>query len=469
MSLIFEPITKDLDLFVRFDPQDNSLKTIRKLDSNLLKKIEFKLSAPTTTTHDSSSSTDDIKKKRFAIHVNDINDNKPELELDQEDIKKYGENLVITSIEDFTQILSRISKTASSTHKPMLDIPAVPEVGILEGRPAFNSPFATLELRNNADLLHAFNKKTVIKAYKISDPDSNNVFSAAFNSNSTNQEVLDNFIVRTNQTHLIIEKKLNQSEITQSRNKFTIELSDGVNKNEFRGEIINIDPSQLERLLINKPINGRYSTNVYKFSDESHVDFKRGKIRVDNQFPYDIHVQLSNDDSKYFLVEPKLIKSGVNMGIRSIDLLYKEPLANLGDELKFRNALEFEVNLRTKSNEYLDDLLKIIGTLKIKLSLVGRNEFEPRLAIESPLDGIIKLKEGIYENLQIAKVHGVDRDRQSPDRLEYHLIGNSKLFNVNIVTGVVNLTGNLDAESEQIIEFYVFARDMEYKPLGKFF
>jgi len=59
----------------------------------------------------------------------------------------------------------------------------------------------------------------------------------------------------------------------------------------------------------------------------------------------------------------------------------------------------------------------------------------------------------------------MDRDRGDPGRLEYFLLG-SNLLTMNRTTGIVYLDGTLDAETEQKIKFYCFARDLAPKPFG---
>ena len=248
------------------------------------------------------------------------------------------------------------------------------------------------------------------------------------------------------------------------RSKFAIELSDGRNIQKYSGELVNIDPAQIDRLLLRKPINGLYTSSVYRLSDVAAVE-TRPPIQIENQFPYDISVELAGPDSKHFRIEPSLIPAGANLGLKQIRLYLRESLADLEAELEHRQALSIEIKMRT-SNEYVNELLDIIADLKVKVNLMSRNDYEPKIQFVEPKSGIVQLKEGNYDNEKIGVVKGVDRDRGDPGRIEYHMIGNDKLFSVDLITGVVRLNGRLDAELERSITFYLFAKDLDPQPLG---
>jgi hypothetical protein len=466
-NFTIRPLSKDLDMYLIIDSAENTLRLVRTLDYNTIKSLEFAVQL-----------TKDLSTN-FTIEIKDVNNKPPKLELSHHEAHKYGHNLLITAVDDFEDILNNISVAVSSTPKmPVRDMPAIPEMGVPARQNLFFT-YNTLELDENKDLLKLFNARTDFKAYKILDHDSENTFKVSFVANATSPHVLEDYQVDTNGTHLIFKKKnakhlrsvdnmTNETFIEQApmRSNFAVELSDGVNRQEYTGELVNIEPKQLQRLILYKPENGRYRSGVYRFTDETRIEVTP-RLQVENQFPYDILVELAGTDADYLIVEPKVIRAGSNLGMVEIALLFKNAPVNIQEELNAKSNLDVEIKMRTSSNEYLNELLDIIANLKVRVALLNREAFEPKIYLIEPDTTVIELDEDVYNGKRIGQVKGVDRDRQDPGRMEYFLIGDSRLLNVDKFTGVITLNGKLDAEAQQSIEFICFARDMDHKPLGK--
>jgi hypothetical protein len=256
------------------------------------------------------------------------------------------------------------------------------------------------------------------------------------------------------------------SEPAPMRSRFVVELIDGANRAEYTGELVNIDPRQLQRLVLFKPQNGRYLSDVYNANDETRVDV-HPPLQIENQLPFELQIELAGPDAEFFIVEPKTIRGGVNIGAVDLTVLFKNAPLHIKDQIVGRTKLNIDIKLRASNNDYLNELLDIIATLKVEVSLLSRDAFVPKIFLVEPNDDEIQLHEDVYVNKKIATVKGVDRDRQDPGRMEYFLIGDSKLLTVDKFSGEVMLNGRLDAESQPTIEFVCFARDMDHKPLGK--
>lgn len=450
------------DLYFRYDQVTSGLKLIRKLDYDVVKNLSLSLV------------DDDDFRIDVELVVKDTNDKQPELQLDEQEQNKYGENLVVVSIDRLDQYVQSISRVISSTPlPPKQSFPAIPELNLPER--IFNTTGLNLnpELTANKEHLNSFDNIKTLKAYKIIDPDRENNFSVQFVQNATSEAIIRAFNVFTNGTHVLFEKSnrttaedeanLDESE----QNRFKIELSDGLNRKQFSGELFKIDGRQLQRLTTFLPINGRYRAAVYKSSVQSTKINLEPMIQIENQFPYDIHVGVEGKHSKYFDVTPKVVKSTThNFGPTEVVLSLKDSLEKYEDDLIGMVALDFSIALRT-SNDYVNKLLKTIGTLKVKIDLKNENKYEPKIESIWPESGIIYLDEGFYSNQEIAGIQAYDRDRGDPGRLEYFLIGNSNLLQINQTTGTVYLNGIMDAESEQSIVFFCYARDLAPAPFGK--
>ena len=181
-----KPLSDDLDFFLAIETRTGSVTLIRELDSALVSHLAFRVFLSEHVSYD------------LTILVNDTNNQAPELELDPDEARKFGEtNLLITSIDNFQPILEKISRDTSSTAKPpVLSLPPIPEVGLMAER--FNpaaSLYRTLELDQNTDLLKRFNGRRQIKVFKISDNDLANNFSVRFVENQSSPEVLANYQV----------------------------------------------------------------------------------------------------------------------------------------------------------------------------------------------------------------------------------------------------------------------------------
>lgn len=148
-----------------------------------------------------------------------------------------------------------------------------------------------------------------------------------------------------------------------------------------------------------------------------------------------------------------------------MDLSLRESLDKYADEFQYVTIIQLDCTMSTES-EYLNNLLKAFGPIKIRLDVKTENRFKPEILSFAPSSGKIFLDEGAYVREKVASIEGFDRDRFDPGRLQYFLIGDSSLLHVDNSSGEVFLTGTLDAEADQPHLFYCFARDMAPKPFG---
>jgi len=247
--------------------------------------------------------------------------------------------------------------------------------------------------------------------------------------------------------------------------KFSVELTFKNYSKIIYGELYDIDPRQIQHMLIYDPTNGRFKANLQRSSpDNTRLELEPA-IQIRNPFPYDLFFELTGPHAKYFRISPNYLKqmSSINfipnkLSIHLINSLEDEK------EADFLTRLKFEVKIKS-NNTYLNSLLDVIGNLKINVELMSENKYEPRIYAFEPDTKVIVLEEGTYSNKKIAKIKAMDRDRGDPGRLEYFLLG-SNLLTMNRTTGIVYLDGTIDAETEQTIKFYCFARDLAPKPFG---
>ena len=247
--------------------------------------------------------------------------------------------------------------------------------------------------------------------------------------------------------------------------KFSIELTEKKYSKIIYGELFDIDPRQVQHLLIYDPVNGRFQATLQRSSPHNTQLELQPSIQIRNPFPYDLFFELIGSHAKYFRVSPSYLKqmSSINFVPNKLTINLISSIEN-EKETDFISRMKFDIKLRS-NNSYLNELLDVIGTLKINVDLLSENKYEPRIYAVEPDTKVIVLDEGTYYNKKIAKIKAMDRDRGDPGRLEYFLLG-SNLLTMNRTTGIVYLDGTIDAETEQNIKFYCFARDLAPKPFG---
>ncbi|CAF0762269.1 unnamed protein product [Brachionus calyciflorus] len=450
------------ELYFKYDYELSNLKLIRKLDYDLVKNLTLILLS------------DNDFRLEFNFMVNDTNDKRPELELNEQEMNKYGENLIVVSVNNLDNYINSISKVVSSTPTmPRKPIPAMPELNVPERRVDF-MPYVTKELDENKNSLNNFDDIKLIKTYKIIDSDKENNFEVRFDLNATSEAVVRSFNLSTNGTHVLFEKNNSTTPEDEAileenlHNRFRIELDDGKNKNYFNGELYRIDGRQLQRLSTFVPQNGRYRSSIYRSSLANTKINLEPLIQVENPFPYDIYVELEGKYAKLFNVAPRVIRSysTVNFGPTELIISLKESLEDNEDEIVGLTSLDLSVTLKTK-NDYLNILMRTIGNLKVRIDFKNENKYQPKIQTVEPSSRKITLDEGVYLKKKIARIEAYDNDRGDPGRLEYFLIGNSNLLEINSTSGEVYLNGTLDAESEQLIVFFCYARDLAPVPLGR--
>lgn len=81
-----------------------------------------------------------------------------------------------------------------------------------------------------------------------------------------------------------------------------LELSDGVNIKHYKGEIFPIVDKQLQRLFTYLPNNGRFKGNIYRTSINNVKIELEPTLQMENQFPYDITLNLTGPYAKFFQV-----------------------------------------------------------------------------------------------------------------------------------------------------------------------
>ena len=248
--------------------------------------------------------------------------------------------------------------------------------------------------------------------------------------------------------------------------KFSVELADNEkHSTNINGELFDIDPRQLQHMLVFQPINGRFQATLYRSSMYNTELEMQPSIQIRNPFPFDIYLELSGAHAQYFRLSQTHLKqmSLVNFLPTKLSITLNEQLENQ-KEVDFLTRMKFEIQLKSNSS-YLNELLSVIGNLKVTVDLLSENKYEPRIYAIEPDTKLISLDEGFYSQKKIANIKAMDRDRGDPGRLEYFLLG-SNLLSMNRTTGDVLLDGTLDAEIEQQVKFFCYARDLAPKPFG---
>jgi hypothetical protein len=176
-----------------------TLRLIRSLDFVHIKSLSFAL------VYGDSGLT-----VNFTIQVKDGNNRPPRLQLTSDEARRFGNNLLLTSINDLEPLLKQLAESSSSTPAPAQNsLPAIPEMGVPARFRNFMLANDNTELLANKDLLMRFNARSDIKAYPIVDQDSiGNVFNVSFVANGTSPEVIRDFDVHANGTHILFEKRV---------------------------------------------------------------------------------------------------------------------------------------------------------------------------------------------------------------------------------------------------------------------
>ena len=460
------------ELYFRFDSSSGGLKLIRKVNYESVKEIRFSLIDYVGVLINRRI---DIK-----VSVEDDNDNPATIVFNEQE-KLNGENLILVSIGDLSgSLLEKFSVAVSSTPPPRKEPrPAIPEMNVPSmpvEPPRPDSMYK--ELEDNRQKLNEFNKLNTIKAYEIVDSDKRNVFGVKFVKEATSKFVLDKFEVSTNGTHVLFKKKAEQSLDEEARRDekskktdsgvsyhFAVELSDGKHTTRLNGELFDIDPRQLQHMMLFNPTNGRFRSSVFRNSGKNAKLAMRPSLQIRNPFPFDIYLELSGPNAKLFKLNQKILKPAglINFIPVEVGIYVPEPLS-AHEETNFMTLIPLGLNIKS-NNSYLNSLLDTIGNLKIQVDILDENRYEPRVVSIEPSDKIIRLDEGVYVNKEIASIRAIDRDMGDPGRLEYFLLGSYILY-INRASGKVYLNGSLDAESEQVIKFYCYSRDMAPKPFG---
>ena len=191
----------DVDAYIGYDAATGDLKLLRPLNRQQVDNLTFSLVDPLTN-----------RSLDVALHVRDTNDQPPRLVLDDAE-RLNGDNLVVVSVvgdvssDRLTQTGRAISSTFAPARQPP---PAVPEMGWNPpaGAPTHIAGPPQKELEANVMALRDAYTQRSLKAYRIADDDQPelNSFSAHFNPNNTSPNVIANYQVRTNGTHLLIER-----------------------------------------------------------------------------------------------------------------------------------------------------------------------------------------------------------------------------------------------------------------------
>lgn len=155
--------------YFAYNSTDFTLRLIRPLDYDLVKNLTLRLTGDGLI-------TDANFKIELDMRVNDVNNKPPELELDREERHKYGSNIILVVSNDLSEMLEKTVLAISSTPlPPRQPLPAIPELDLPE-RAFPQPPVRTPELDQRREALKDFNDLSVVRRYRIQDPDLNNNF-----------------------------------------------------------------------------------------------------------------------------------------------------------------------------------------------------------------------------------------------------------------------------------------------------
>jgi len=217
-ELVSNSSLNEIDLYLKYDSINGSIKLIRQVSNSNLKSLNFSIFCHFQ--YYSNLSEDTLKKNPLNINIKikSSNDKPPEIELTEQEIKN-GQNLIILAIGDLSQndIAEKLSVISSSTPVPMRDPrPAIPELNLDSSPADFPRPdYLYDELNGNRLNLDEFNKELIIRAYKLLNLDEDSKAASnqqeeikvKFLPKMTSQHVIDRFEVVTNGSHLIFSKK----------------------------------------------------------------------------------------------------------------------------------------------------------------------------------------------------------------------------------------------------------------------
>jgi hypothetical protein len=89
---------------------------------------------------------------------------------------------------------------------------------------------------------------------------------------------------------------------------FAVELSDGKHATRLNGELFDIDPRQLQHMMLFNPTNGRFRSSVFRNSEKNAKLAMRPNLQIRNPFPFDIYLELSGPNAKLFKLSQKILK-----------------------------------------------------------------------------------------------------------------------------------------------------------------
>ena len=305
----------------------------------------------------------------------------------------------------------------------------------------------------------------------------------SFNMNATDSMVAELFELEFNQTHILFNKKSLPSLSTNKTAKFsiTVELnsSTGVSAQSFEGQVYFVELKQLKRIvqLSGSRLNAASLKGLLQRSKLVNTTISLSSLLLaSNPLPVGVHLNLvSNlgthvEAVEYVGLEPARLKPATH-SVDGFSHLPVEVVLYLAKSLQVNQtqgwtSLSFNLKATARSSDYLNTILSSLEGVDINLEIEFENNHAPMIVDVSPLNGVISLDEGVYVNKIIGSIKAVDLDKGEPGRLEYFLIG-STLLEINKTTGEIFISGSLNAENEQTVKFYCYARDMAPMALSK--
>ena len=101
---------------------------------------------------------------------------------------------------------------------------------------------------------------------------------------------------------------------------------------------------------------------------------------------------------------------------------------------------------------------EMTGTATLAVHVTGVNEFAPQFETKTYN---FDMNEAVGLNYIVGYVKATDQDNGIDGQVEYHLLGDSNLYDfvVNIHTGAISVVGTIDREAESKIELQVMAKN----------